>query len=309
MFQHLKKSTVKKGTSKRKLLKCISLGICLLCFCSCSNDGRLVKKFIKRVNAKEVNSASKYVYPADHASLYFFNEEVLSKTPNLLLKIIEKENVMIDGQKGVAVKIECKNVSQFFVNYMQNLNLLDNNNCIVDTIVIKDTGKGDKITFSWAKIRGENLYLASISEEQNNVSTLNIHADKSEKSDIIGKLTKDKKIVIDEYSENPNWVQCFTIDHTCKIIQGHIKKSPNLTKDSLFFSLGIFDGLSLLVAVIILVVIAFPILYVRSWGQALFGAGIGGIITCVALILGLIYTVYQLLENILFELFLINLPY
>ena len=31
---------------------------------------------------------------------------------------------MVEGHKGVAVKIECKNVSQFFVNYMQNLNML-----------------------------------------------------------------------------------------------------------------------------------------------------------------------------------------
>jgi hypothetical protein len=54
----------------------------------------LVKKFVKRVNAKEVGAASKYVYPADHASLYFFNEEVLDKTPNLILKLIEKKNVI-----------------------------------------------------------------------------------------------------------------------------------------------------------------------------------------------------------------------
>ena len=303
------KNHFKNVTSGTNLLKGIAFCLCLLCFCSCSNDGRLVKKFIKRVNAREVNAASKYVYPADHASLYFFNEEVLKKTPNLLLKVIEKENVMVDGHKGVAVKIECKNVSQFFVNYMQNLNMLDKNNCIVDTIIIKETDKGDKITFSWAKVQGENLYLASIDEKQNDVSSLNIRSGKSEKSDIIGNLTKDKKIVIDEYSEDPDWVQCFTIDHKCNIVQGHIKKSPALKKDSLFFSLGIFDGLSLLVAVIILVVIAFPILYIGSIVQALFGAGIGGIIACVALVLGLIYTVYQLLENILFELFLINLPY
>ena len=302
-------SVNKNVTSGRKLLKGFAFCLCLICFCSCSNDGRLIKKFIKRVNAKEVNAASKYIYPADHASLYFFNEEVLKKTPNLLLKIIEKENVMVDGEKGVAVKIECKNISQFFVNYMNNLNMLDDDNCIVDTIFVKETSKGDKITFSWAKIQGENLYLASIDEEQKNISSLNIRSGKSEQSDIIGKLDMDKKIVIDEYSENPDWVQCFTIDHTCNIVQGYIKKSPALEQNSLFFSLGIFDGLSLLIAMIILVVIAFPILYISSIIQALLNIPGGGIIACVALILGLIYTVYQLLENILFELFLINLPY
>jgi len=303
----------KNGIGRTKLFNGIALGMCLLCFCSCSNDGRMVKKFIKRVNAKEVNAASKYVYPADHASLYFFNKEVLEKTPNLLLKLTEKENVMVNGQKGVAVKIQCKNVSQFFVNYMQNLNMLDENNCIVDTILIKETEKGDKITFRWAKIQGENLYLASIREDQENIQTkitsLNIRSGKSEKSEIIGKLEMNNKIVIDEYSEDPDWVQCFTIDRLCNIVQGYIKKSPALKRDSLFFSLGVFDGLSLLVAVIVLVVIAFPLLYIGSLVDMLFSRGIGGMIICIALILGLIYTVYQLLENILFELFLINLPY
>jgi hypothetical protein len=290
--------------SKENLFRGLFLCLCLIFCCSCSNDGRLVKKFIKRVNAKEVNAASKYIYPGDHANLYFFNEEVLKKTPNLLLKIIKKENIIVDGQKGVTVKIECKNTSQFFVNYMNNLNMLDNNNCIVDTIIIKETEKGKKITFDWAKIQGENLYLASIKGEQ-----LDIHSGKSKESKIIDRLTMDKKIVIDEYSEDPAWVQCFTIDHKCNIVQGYIKKDPSLEKNPLFFSLGIFDNLSLLVAVIILVVIAFPIFYIGSIVQALLNIPNGGVLACVGLILGLIYIVYQLLENILFELFLINLPY
>jgi hypothetical protein len=265
------------------------------------------------MNAREVNAASKYIYPADHASLYFFNEEVLKKTPNLFLKIIEKKDITVnDGQKGVAVKIECKNVSQFFVNYMTNLNMLDSSNCIVDTIIVKETGKGDKITFGWAKIQGENLYLANIQHPENTTSpppSLNIHSSESAKSNVIGKLTIDKNIVIDEYSENPNWVQCFTINHKCDIVQGYIKKSPVLERNALFFSLGIFDGLSLLIAVIILVIIAFPFVYIRSIIEMLWDMPTVGILVCIGLILGLIYTVYQLLENILFELFLINLPY
>jgi hypothetical protein len=265
------------------------------------------------MNAREVNAASKYIYPADHARLYFFNEEVFKKTPNLLLTVIKKENFTIDGQKGVILKIKCENVSQFFVNYMQNLNMLDKDNCIVDTVYVRKTGDGDKITFSWAKIHGENLYLASIDKWQENpqyeVSSLNIHSGKSEKSSIVSKLTKNKKIVIDEYSEDPNWVQCFTIDGNCHIVQGYIKKNPVLKENSLFFSLGIFGGLSLLIAVIILVVIAFPIIYIRNIVELFSNMPATGIVICIGLILGLIYTVYQLLENILFELFLINLPY
>ena len=414
----------------------IGIGILLIgisaafCFWSYSNDRRLVKKFIGRQNARELNAASKYIYPADHASLYFFNEEVYSRTPNLLLKLLSKENITVNGQKGVVVKIECINVSQFFINYMQNLNKLDKKNCIVDTIYIKDTRDGKKITFSWATIKGENLFLAHIGENAH-LKELNIYIkigmnentdnavtddvqktvykkgggikrrknfdedeiiyiekvthiekqkepilkkqDETEKRDsinendsidemesiisenvsvetmqdstdediniedisvemnsenmeneeitpttnsisvpqgnIIGKLTKNKKIVIDAYSEDPDWVQCFTIDHTCRIVKGYIKKDDALVKNSLFFSLGIFEGLSLLIALIILVVIAFPIIYIGSIVDALFGRGVGGIVFCVAMILGLIATAYMLLENILYELFLINLPF
>jgi len=407
---------------KNELLKGIIVGLCLLCFCSCSNDGRMVKKFIGRQNAREFNAASKYIYPADHASLYFFDHEVLSRAPNLLLKIVEKQNITIDGQKGVVVKLECKNVSQFFINYMQNLNKIDRNNCIVDTIFIKETRNGKKITFSWTTIKGENLFLASI-DKKSSLQELNIylkgnneektndkveqkiitkkvsptkrrkdfddddvmyvvtesHVEKQQepitqkmddvekrdgfteiekidemeaienekvkvtanqdaftgdinnengsenlkkennaiptnsflvnKGNIIGKLIKGNNIVIDAYSEDPEWVQCFTIDHTCKIVKGYIKKDPAIVQNSLFFSLGIFEGLSLLIAVIILVVIAFPIIYIGSIVDALFDRGLQGIIICVALILGLIATIYMLLENILFELFLINLPF
>jgi hypothetical protein len=306
-------ANLKSQMSRRNIWKNILLGLSLLCFCSCSNDGRLVKKFIKRMNAKEINAASKYIYPADHANLYFFNEEVFKRTPNLLLKLIDKQNIDIEGEKAIVVKIECKNISPFFVNYMKNLKMINNNNIIIDTIYIKKTRDGDKITFDWAKIKGENLYLACIDNQQksvqNKVSSLNIRSDENENSNIIGELTKDKKIVINEYRENPEWYQCFTIDHKCNIVQGYINESSALKKESLFFTLGIFDGLSLLVAVIILVVIAFPICMISIIAPFLRSIEPTGIIAPVALVLGLLYVAYQLLENILFELFLINLPY
>ena len=45
---------------------------------SCNSNERMVKKFIKRINAREINSASKYLWPEDHASLYVFNERFLA---------------------------------------------------------------------------------------------------------------------------------------------------------------------------------------------------------------------------------------
>ena len=119
----------------------------------------------------------------------------------------------------------------------------------------------------------------------------------------------NQKIVIDESSDDPDWVRCFTVDFTCNIVQGFIRKSPALVENSLFFSLGIFDGLGLLVALIVLVVVAIPILFIGNVAMAIKSIPVVGIFLCVGIILGLLYTVYRLLENILFELFLINLPW
>jgi hypothetical protein len=312
--EHFKNgATPRSHTSRGNLIILIFCLLSTILFQGCSNDGLLIKKFVKRMNAREVNAASKYIYPGDHANLYFFNTEVFEKTPNLLLKLKEKKDIEINGQKGVAVKIECKNVSPFFVNYMSNLNKLDSNNYIVDTIFVKETDNGNKITFDWSTIKGENLYLANIREEtdgkKNRVSTLNIRSGKGKNNEVIGQLKRGNKIVVDEYSDDPEWFQCFIIDYKCNIIQGYIKKSPDLVKKSLFFSLGIFDSFGLLLAVVIIVILAFPIIYMHNIVEALWNIPTVGIVLTIVLILGLIYTVYQLLENILFELFLINLPY
>jgi len=151
-----------------------------------------------------------------------------------------------------------------------------------------------------------NQPIETSNKEQN---TIFLPDDRLIMGDIIGELTTDKKIVIDDYSEDPNWVRCYTIDYNCNIIHGFIKRSPVLEKQSLFFSLGLFDSLSLFVAMIIFVVVALPLLYIGALINLFRGGGFIGIILCVLLVLGLVYIAYNLLENILYELFLINLPY
>jgi len=258
------------------------------------------------MNAKEVNAASKYIYPADHAALYFYNEEVYSKSPNTLFKIRENKKSIVDGQQCVIVQLECINTSQFFQNYMSNLGLLDNN-MIVDTIYIRQTDKRKCISFDWAKIKGENLKLAAI--PQHVEGEVNIRLGAGENYQVIDKLGKNKKIVIDEYSEHPDWVKCFTIDHQCNTIEGYINNKYIASQDSLFFPLGIFDSMGVVLAMIVLVIVGFPLMFLRGIISAFSSIPGAGIILCVGLILGLIYVIYQLLENILFELFLINLPY
>ena len=282
-------------------------GAVLLCLCSCNGNEQLVQKFVKRMNAHEVNAASKYIYPADHPCLYFFNEAVYSKSKNMLFNIQEKKSSIIDGQKCVIVKLECINLSPYFRNYMNNLGLLQENDILVDTIFIRETDKGKCLSFDWAKIRGENLQLAAIADTA--VTRINIRAGAGKDYPVVGKLEQEKRIIIDEYSNDPEWVKCYTVDQQCNVVQGYINKSLLKSSDSLFFSLSIFNSLGILMALIVLVIIGLPLCFLRSIVSALSGIPSIGILLSVGLVLGLLYSLYQLLENILFEMFLINLPY
>jgi hypothetical protein len=64
------------------LLKVILLITSAIFVSSCTEDGRKIQKFISRVNAGEINAASKYIYPGDYAKLQLY-KEILNKTPNL----------------------------------------------------------------------------------------------------------------------------------------------------------------------------------------------------------------------------------
>jgi len=291
---------------KTLLLKLLLISMVPFCLCACNGNQRLVSKFVKRMNAHRVNAASKYIYPADYAGLYFFNKEIFEKSPNTLIKIQEQKKDIINGQQCIIVKLECTNVSPFFRNYMNNLGLLNNNDVIIDTLFIRETDKGKCLSFDWTKIKGENLKLAAIADTT--VSNLNIRSGTGTNYPVVGKLEKSKKVVIDEYSNDSEWVKCFTVDDQCNIVQGYINRTLLKSQDTLFFPLGIFGSLGVLMAVIILVIIAFPLIFIRSIVSLLNGIPVVGIILSLALILGLLYAVYELLDSILFETFLINLP-
>lgn len=259
------------------------------------------------MNAHEVNAASKYIYPADHPGLYLYNEEVYSKSPNTVLKILEQKKGFSDGQKCVFVKLECINTSQYFRNYMSNLGLLYNNSIIFDTILIRETDEGEKLTFNWSKIRGESLKLAAIADTA--IRQIDIYSGAGTNYPVVGRLYKTKKIVIDDYSNNPEWKKCYTVDEQCNTIEGFINKRYLKSEDFIFFHLSIFESLGVIVALVVLIILVIPLFYLKSIINIFSNLSIVGVVICIGLILGLLYVIYQLLENILFELFLINLPY
>lgn len=257
------------------------------------------------MNAREYNAASLYVYPGDHAKLSLYTN-VLEKNPDTFLEINDKKNININGLKGVVVEFRCINPTPYYRNYMEALGLWQSSEIIKDTIFIRKTAKGKKLSFEWSGIEGENLELAEIRDTT--IHTMNIRAGMGTQYPIVGQLKSQQTIIIDDYSENPHWVKCFTIDDRCNPVEGYIYRN-SLSTTQEFFPLGFFESFGLLVAIIVLVVLGFIVVYGHAIIGALFGIPWVGWLLAVGLILGLLYTVYQLLEKILFELFIINLPF
>lgn len=276
-------------------------------FSSCSYDGRKVKKFISRVNAREINAASKYIYPGDYAKLQLYTE-VLEKTPNMFMKLRKKNNIKHDGRKGVRVEIEIINPSPYYLNYLKRMNLLDLSGQVVDTIYIRETNNGRKISFNWAQIEGENLKLATVKTISKDQS-VNIYSEMGTGYSVIHKVHNGQNIIINDYSEDPKWIQCFATDSLCNTVEGYIDRSAIMSVEPEFFPLSIFDSLNVALAFIILLVVSAIPLFLMSIVDVFTQKGAVGCLILVAPILGCLYVIYQLLENILFELFIINLPY
>ena len=146
--------------------------------------------------------------------------------------------------------------------------------------------------------------MASISAED--VEWMNIRTDSSTNSQIIGKLGKGNDILIE--AEGNDWSRCYIVNNS-QIQTGYIYTGYLSVKESAFSSLSIFDSMSLLVAMIVIVVICVPLYLLRGAVESIMMSGCTGMASAVLLILALLAVIYQLIEKILFELFIINLPY
>ena len=287
-----------------KILGMFTFVMLSLYSCTNLNNDRRLKKFVSRFNAEEYACASTYIYPDDRMHLAFFANEVRNKVPNAFIEIEDSET----KDDYVVATLKWKNANGFLRNYFANIGKpLDENDVLVDTIMVKETLDGDCFSFDWGSpdINTEKLRLASISEE--NVERMNIRAGAGKGSKIIGKLEKGSDILIEDNGKG--WSKCYVVNEESKVQEGYIYTANMSVKESAFFSLGIFDSMSLLVALMVIVVICVPLLIWHDFIGALFQAGCSGMVAAVALILILLYVMYQLVEKILFELFIINLPY
>lgn len=287
-----------------KFFVVLSLVVLSLCSCTNLNNDRRLKKFVSRFNAEEYACASTYIYPDDRMHLAFFANEVRKKVPNAFIEIEDSETK--DGY--VVAKLKWKNANDFLRKYFANIGKpLSENDVLIDTIRVKETLDGDCFSFDWGSpdLNTKKLKLASITEE--NVERMNIRTGAGKGARIIGKLEKGDNILIED--DGKGWSRCYQVNNESKVQAGYIYSANMSIKESAFFSLGIFDSMSLLVALIIVVVICVPLFFLRGVVESIMNSGCVGMSACVLLLLGLIYVVYQLIEKILFELFIINLPY
>lgn len=280
--------------------------------CQSYSDGRMLKKFISRFNAEEYACAASYVYPGDRMNVAFFAKEVKKLAPHTFIKLEDYKTEKQDGQRFMKVKLKWENTTPALQKYFQLIgHPLDNEGSQDITLHIRDTNDGEKISFVWGipNALSDNLWIASIKEKDGKpVASINLYKEPSSNSKIWGTMSQD---MIVEQDGNSEWMQVYEVDNEGNLNTLFIHKSDSIDLDrTAYFSVGIFDSIGVILALIIIIAIIVPLYYLSSFTSSIFTQiPIVGPIICIALLLVILYVIYQLLEKILFELFIINLPY
>lgn len=294
--------------------------ITILCFimaiffqsCQSYSDGRILKKFISRFNAEEYASAATYIYPGDRMNLAFFDKEIKKLAPHAYIKLLDYKTEKSKDDRFIKAKIQWVNCTPDLMNYFKSINHPVNPDGIQEVnLKIRETVDGETISFVWGipNVLSDNLWIASVKEEDDKpVSKIEIYSEPSIKSKKEGEL--DKSVIVGKINDD-GWMPVYQVNNQGVIYTSYIQENTDFSLDrTAYFSLGIFDSMSVILALIIIIVIIVPLYYSSSIISSIFsGLPVVGPIVCIVLILGIIYVIYQLLEKILFELFIINLPY
>lgn len=297
-----------------KIFKLV-LGILLIfCLQSCQSysDGRILKKFISRFNAGEYSCAAAYVYPGDRMNVAFFAKEVKELAPNAFLKLQDYHTEGDGDNRYIKADLKWENVTPDLRNYFQEIGCpVTSEGCQTVNLKIRETPDGEVISFIWGipNVLSDNLWIASVKEKDGKpIEKVLIYGEPKTKSKSVGVLDHD--IIVGQEDDN-GWLPVYQVEKNGSIQTRYIHNSENIELDrTAYFTLGIFDSMSVIVALIIIIVIIVPLFYLHSFIEGIFsGLPVVGPIVIIALILGIIYIIYQLLEKILFEIFIINLPY
>ena len=274
---------------------------------SCNSRERMVKKFFKRINANEINASSKYVWPEDYKKLYVFNKRFLEKNPLTNLEVVDlNEN---EENNSVTAKINLLNAKQELVDYFDSLGFKNSNNEIVINFEIRKANEKEYISLPFecdpSVLPINDLKLSSVKTE-----VLNLRDGPGLNFKVVGTLKQYDEILIDNNYTNSDWRKGFIINDDTRISPVYISSKFTDLNEISFFSLGYFANLSfitLFVVGILVCIIIYPLILVGCFYSA--GDAPGFALILFLLIIGSLYFTYQLFENFLFELFLINIPY
>lgn len=273
----------------------------LMLLTSCQQDKRMLKKFVSRFNAEEYNASSAYIYPSDQSQLAFFTNEVREKSPNSFLKV--KESTFDEGKNSLIVTFQWENPTEVIYNYFNDIGRpLSPDGELIDTIPVRHTVDGDRLAFTLGLPGRDNSQLRMVQIKGDNIKSLNIY--KRPGGKVIRTLENGKSILTDKSSARGKYYWVYWVTDNGNVASGFVKKAQLNVTDTPYFHIGILDSMGLIVALIVMIVLVVPILLARALFITPYTAIVG-----VAIILGCLYLCYECIEKILFELFIINLPY
>lgn len=283
----------------------------LLCGCQGYSDGRMLKKFISRFNAGEYASAATYIYPADRMHVAFFAKEVKTLAPNAFIKLKDYKTEGKGENREIVATLKWDNVTPALRNYFTEIgHPLDKDGMQTVKLKIRDTADGETMSFIWGipEVLSDNLWIASVVKKDGKpVEKTFLYKQPGSKDKKSGVMDHD---LIVGQEDDSGWMPVYQVDKEGKIITSYIVNSKGLKLDrTAYFSLGIFDSISVILALVIIIVIIVPLFYVKAIIEIFSNNLIVGPIVIIVLLFAILYVVYQLLEKILFELFIINLPY
>lgn len=288
-------------------MKFLLISLLSLLLFSCNSRERMVKKFFKRVNANEVNAASKYVWPEDYNKLYVFNKRFLENNPLTNFEIIEVDEN--EDKNIVTAKIQLLNAKQELVNYFDSSGLVKSNNEYILNFEIRKANENEYISLPFESdstiLPLKHLKLSSVKTEM-----LNLRNGPGINYKVQGNLKQYDEILIDNSYVNQDWRRGFVINENSNVTTVYLSSKFTDLNEISFFSLGYFAKLSFitlfLIGVIVCIII-YPLILVGCFSSA--GEAPMFALILFLLIIGSLFFTYQLFENFLFELFLINIPY
>ena len=290
----------------KKKLRLFLITILSLTLLSCNKNEKIAKKFFKRLNSRELGAASKYIWPDDHKKLHVFKTLFLEDNNLINFELEDAESEEINGKEYVNLKIKCLNFSEPLNNYFDSLGI-KKGEYIYDRVLVKTANDYDYLSFNWnwdtTKIPS-NLKLAEISADQ-----LNLRSGPGINFDVIEVLKMNENVLIDANYNNKEWNKGVVFDQNNNPKTVFFSSKFSQQKEISFFTLGYFGqitGLFICIIALICFVVMYPILFISIFRS---GVGSGKIaLILFTILIGSLYFTYQILENSLFELFLINLP-